>query len=93
MDLGHWDAAQLTGMLHPKESLIGMRHRLTLQTKLKLCSGQNGSRFVPFETILTPFESISRDLSIQIIKTKTYMRSNFEGIVSEGKFSEVFFLR
>ena len=47
-------------------------------------------KFVPFEMIYTPFESISRDMSIQIIKTKSYMRSNFEGIVSEGNFSELF---
>ena len=47
-------------------------------------------KFAPFEMIYTPFESISRDLSIQIIKTKSYMRSKFEGIVSEGTFSEVF---
>ena len=37
----------------------------------KLWSGQNDVKFAPFEMIYTPFESISRDLSIQIIKTKT----------------------
>ena len=34
----------------------------------KLSSGQNEARFAPFETIYTPFDSTSRDLSIGTIK-------------------------
>ena len=41
-----------------------MTTRLVMDKKPKLCSGQNGSRFAPFETIFTPFDSISRDLLI-----------------------------
>ena len=41
---------------------------IPINNNAKLSSGQNEARFAPFETIYTPFDSTSRDLSIGNIK-------------------------